>query len=287
MFHKLLVGLILMILFQGCSSSALSTRMAIPLVENQVASINEETDLTLAEQAIPANLKMLEGMLREDPENEILLKNLAEGFCNYAFSFVEDNDPKRASRLYLRGRSYAERILVAAGAPENLTRQNLEQFINSLKTLSADQLPGLYLLGQCWGSWLMLNLDDLNAFVGISKLEAVIQRALELDETYYYAGPHLLAGAFYGGRTKMLGGNPAKARGHFEKCLELTQHKFLIAHVLYAKTYAVQSQNRELFKKLLNQVMDAPADILPEQQLANTVAKQKARKLLELTDELF
>lgn len=287
MLHKLLVGLILMILFQGCSASALSIRMAIPLIESQVASINEEADLTLAEQAIPANLKMLEGMLRENPENEILLKNLAEGFCNYAFGFVEDTDPKRASRLYLRGRNYAERILVAAGAPEHLTLQIPEQFQNSLKTLGPDHLPGLYLLGQCWGAWLMLNLDDLYALVGISKLEAVIQRTLELDETYYYGGPHLLAGAFYGGRTRMLGGNPEKARSHFEKCLELTHHKFLIAHVMYAKTYAVQSQNRELFKKLLNKVIDAPADILPEQRLANTVAKQKALKLLELTDELF
>ena len=287
MLHKLPVGLVILILFQGCSIRALSIRMALPLVENQVASINEETDPALAEQAIPASLKMLEGMLREDPENEVLLKNLAEGFCNYAFSFVEDTDPERASRLYLRGRGYAERILVAAGAPENLIRQNLEQLKNSLKTLDRDQLHGLYWLGQCWGSWLMFNLDDLNTFVGISKVEAVIQRTLELDEAYHYAGPHLLAGAFYGGRTKMLGGNPEKARSHFEKCLELTHHKFLMAYVLYAKTYAVQSQDRELFKKLLSKVMDAPADLLPEQQLANTVAKQKARKLLELTDELF
>ena len=285
MVARLSAGLILLILIHGCSS--LSTRMALPMVESQVASINEETDPVLAEQAIPASLKMLEGLLRDDPENETLLNNLAEGFCGYAFSFVEDADPERASRLYLRGRGYAERLLVANGAPEQLTGQNPEQFKNTLKTLDADHLPGLYWMGQCWAGWLMLNLDDLQAFVAISKVEAILQKTLALDESYHYAGPHLLLGAFYGGRSKMLGGKPGKARGHFEQCIALTQNKFLMAKVLYAKTYAVQMQDRALFKKLLGEVMAAPADILPDQQLANAVAKRKAHKLLESADDLF
>lgn len=282
---RLPAGLILLILFQGCST--LSIRMAIPMVESQYTSINEETDPVLAEQAIPASLKMLEGLLREDPENETLLKNLSEGFCGYAFSFVEDSDPQRASRFYLRGRGYAERLLTAGGAPEHLTGQNPEQLKNSLKTLDVDHLPGLYWMGQCWAGWLMLNLDDLQAFAAISKVEAILQRALELDESYHYAGPHLLLGAFYGGRSKLLGGNPDKARNHFDQCLKLTRNKFLMAKVIYAKTFAVQMQDRSLFKKLLREVMDAPADTLPEQQLANAVAKQKAQKLLESADDLF
>ena len=285
MVARLPAVLILLILFQGCST--LATRMAAPMIQGQYASINEETDPVLAEQAMPASLKMLEGMLRGDPENEALLKNLSEGFCGYAFSFVEDTDPERASLLYLRGRGYAERLLESNGAPENLIRQNPEQFKGTLKTLDADHLHGLYWMGQCWAGWLMLNLDDLQAFVAISKVEAVLQRTLELDASYHYAGPHLLLGAFYGGRSKLLGGKPDKARNHFEQCLKLTQHKFLMAKVIYAKTYAVQMQDRALFKKLLGEVMAAPADILPEQQLANAVAKQKAQKLLESADDLF
>jgi tetratricopeptide (TPR) repeat protein len=285
MIARLSAGLILLIFLHGCSS--ISTRMALPMVESQVASINAETDPILAEQAIPASLKMLEGLLRDDPGNETLLHNLAKGFCGYAFSFVEDTDPERASLLYLRGRGYAERLLVANGMPEKLTGQNLEQFKNKLKTLDADQLPGLYWLGQCWAGWLMHNLDDLQAFVAISKVEATLQRALALDESYHYAGPHLLLGAFYGGRSKMLGGKPDKARDHFEQCLKLTHDKFLMAKVIYAKTYAVQMQDSALFKKLLTAILETPADILPEQQLANAVAKQKAQKLLESADDLF
>ena len=142
-------------------------------------------------------------------------------------------------------------------------------------------------MGQCWAGWLMLNLDNLQAFADISRVEAILQRTLELDESYHYAGPHLLLGAFYGGRPKLLGGNPDKARNHFDQSLKLTRNKFLMAKVIYAKTYAVQMQDSALFKKLLGEVLDAPIDFLPGQQLANAVAKQKAQKLLESADDLF
>jgi hypothetical protein len=49
----------------------------------------------------------------------------------------------------------------------------------------------------------------------------------------------------------------------------------------------VQAQDRDLFEKSLREVISAPADILPEQRLANEVAKQKAKILLEQVDDLF
>ena len=45
--------------------------------------------------------------------------------------------------------------------------------------------------------------------------------------------------------------------------------------------------DEELFKRLLTEVLDAPADALPEARLANEVAKRKAKALLEKTDDLF
>jgi hypothetical protein len=46
--------------------------------------MQEESDADLAEKAIPASLKMLEGLDKEDPENIWILQKLAEGFCGYA-----------------------------------------------------------------------------------------------------------------------------------------------------------------------------------------------------------
>ena len=133
----------------------------------------------------------------------------------------------------------------------------------------------------------MLSLHNPVAFADVSKIEAVMERVLELDEAFHYAGPHLFMGAFYGSRSKLLGGNPEKSRRHFLKSLQLTSNRFLLSRVLFAKTYAVQIQDKKLFDRQLQEVMQAPADIFPEQRLANEVAKLKARRLLEMSDELF
>jgi len=85
----------------------------------------------------------------------------------------------------------------------------------------------------------------------------------------------------------MLGGNPEKSRHHFEKALDLTENKYLLVQLFFAKTYAVQNQDRELFESQLQAVLQAPPDLLPEQRLANQVARKKAAKLLGQIDELF
>ena len=133
----------------------------------------------------------------------------------------------------------------------------------------------------------MLSLDRPEAFADIPRLQRLIERTLELDPGFHFAGPHLLAGAFYGGRSKLLGGDMDKARSHFEENLRLTEGKFLLSRVLYAKTLLVQTQDRDAFLKQLNLVLETPAEILPQQRLANEVAKIKAKKLLESADDLF
>jgi hypothetical protein len=84
-----------------------------------------------------------------------------------------------------------------------------------------------------------------------------------------------------------LGGNPEKAKFHFARNKVLTNSKYLLTPYFVARTVAVQTQDRDLFEKSLQEVIDAPPDILPEQRLANEVAKQKAKIWLERIDDLF
>ena len=56
---------------------------------------------------------------------------------------------------------------------------------------------------------------------------------------------------------------------------------------LYAKHYAVRVQDRELFVETLEEIIAAPDNLLPEQNLANEIAKQQAKDLLEETDDMF
>lgn len=276
-----------LMLLVSCSAQRMAAQLAFPLVQGQYKAMQEEADLGLAAEAIPSNLKMMEGLLKGDESSTPILNNLAEGFCSYSFSFIEDSDPERASALYQRGRGYAVRSLAESSGVKDLLTLTGKEFQFVLKGMNANDLPALFWLGQCWSGWLMLNLGSPETFADISRVEWLMKWTAELNEDYHYAGPHLALGGFYGSRTKMLGGDPGKARYHFERNLELNQRKFLLTQLIYARTYAVQSQDKELFGRLLKEILDSSSNALPEQRLANEVAKQKARKLLDMADELF
>ncbi|MCK5077346.1 MAG: hypothetical protein KAR38_13275, partial [Calditrichia bacterium] len=63
--------------------------------------------------------------------------------------------------------------------------------------------------------------------------------------------------------------------------------KFLITKVFYARFYAVQVQDAELYENLLQEVLDADLEILPDFKLINKLAKQKAQLWIDKKDELF
>jgi tetratricopeptide (TPR) repeat protein len=287
MMRFIFILLLITTLLSGCSSRRLAVQATLPLISSQIISMQEERDADLAEKAIPASLKMLEGLAKEDPENIWILQKLAEGFCGYAFSFLEDSEPDRASGLYLRGKDYAFRALEIQSNGKTWSGLSLDEWSNRLAKVTSSQQPALFWAGQCWGSWLSLNLDSVEAFSSLPRIDALMNRAVALDPNFYYAGPHLFLGAYYGGRSRMLGGNPDKARNHFEQALKITEGKFLLISFLYAKTYAVQNQDRDLFKEQLKKVLEASDDVMPEQRLANQIAKRKAAVLLGEIDELF
>jgi hypothetical protein len=278
---------LLLLVLVGCSTSKMAVQATLPLVGSQIKAMQEERDPVLAKQAIPANLKMLEGLLKQDPENTWILENLAEGFCGYAFSFLEDTEPVRASSLYERGKDFALRATILRTGRNKWEGLSLDEWSRALSDVEISHQPALFWLGQCWGSWLMQNLDSVEAFADIPRLEKLMLKVHELNPAFHHAGPHWFLGAFYGGRSKMLGGNPEKSLHHFEKALELTNNKYLLVRYLFAKTYAVQNQDRKLFESQLQAVVKAPPDLFPEQRLANEVARTKAAQLLGQIDELF
>ena len=85
----------------------------------------------------------------------------------------------------------------------------------------------------------------------------------------------------------MLGGDPERGKKHFERNLEINGGRFLLSYYLYARYYAIQTQNKALCEELLNKVLDAPSNLLPDQRLINEVARQRADILLMDIDDYF
>jgi len=61
----------------------------------------------------------------------------------------------------------------------------------------------------------------------------------------------------------------------------------LLMYYLYAKFYAYQVQDRDLFVKTLEKIIQTPADKYPDMAFANELAKRKAKVLLDNVDMYF
>ena len=287
-----LAGLLAVLALSGCSVQRLAARASAGLVADSFAAVNAEYDLDLAEGGAAAGLPLLEGVLRGDPDAVDVRLLAAEAYSGYALAFVERDDPERAVDLYRRARDHALhawRVAARHGgiaAPGDELWFDLDALERYLADLDPRFVPAVYWTAQGWGGMVKNRPRDPELLADVPVLQALAHFVLRHDPGFGYAGAHVLLGALSGSLPAVLGGGAA-ARDHFEAALELTGRRFLMTHVLYAATYAVQVQNRTLFLALLGEVQAAGFDLLPERRLANAVAQQRAGRLARRVDELF
>lgn len=276
-----------LLLLGACSTGQIVARSSLSLINSGVAVMNRESDLELAKAAIPANLKLVESLILELPEDRDLRIQAAQGFYGYAYSFVEDESRERAAALYQRGVQQGLAALRLAGLPIDPTTASLANLQQALTRLDKDAVPALFWAASNWAKWIDLNRTDPARIAELGKVEALMRRALALDETYYFGGPHIFFGVWYGGRPPLLGGDFTRAERHFAQARKISQGKVLAVEVLYAQYLAVQKNERSVFHEKLEAVLNTPLDIYPYLALANAVAQDKARRLLKREEELF
>ena len=274
------------LLLSGCIQQiAVSTVGGI--VDDGFEGFTEEADLEFARDALPGNLKLIDVLLKSEPDNERLLRLASQGYNSYALAFLEDSDPERARAFYLRGRDHALKILRTDERIAKALSAHPDELRAVLTATPASMVPAAFWAAFGWGSYIYLSLDNTDALADLPRAEALMQFVADNDSAYYYAGADLFLGMLYGSRSKMLGGDPAKSRMHFERALRITDRKFLMAQLYYARSYATQNLDEELFDTLLAEVENASLEILPENRLANAVAKRKAALLKAKKPELF
>jgi hypothetical protein len=250
------------------------------LVPNLTGAFFEECDVDLAREALPGQLKLLEGLLKNAPQNRRFLTALCMGFTGYAMLFVEESAPGRASMLYLRAKSYGLRAL----GMNDLTPQNIDEKLAALDPVSVEPLFWTTL---SWNAWIRLNLDKPTALGQLNMAQKFLDRVMEIDPAFFYGSPYIVYGSMLAAKPKILGGDAARARTYFSKAMALTRGKFFLAQYYYAKTYAVRVQDKGLFLRLIGEVEKRSPDDIKATCLINQVMKQRMSALKAASDELF
>ncbi len=296
--------LLIFVLFAaGCDLQRLTVDQTADILHTGSVALDRESDPQFAREALPASLKTLETFLVSSPDNRKLLELVARGYYSYAFGFLEgdlerakieyaeeatiNSLNRRAVLHYLRSREYGFRLLDKPALKKAAEANDIEKLKAELKKLEKEDVPGLFWAGFGWASAINLSQDNPDLVAGLGTVEVMMKRVEELDENYFDGGIHLFFGVFYASRPEMYGGKPEEAKKHFDRAMEMFGTQNLMIPFLYARFYAPQVQDKELFATLLHQVATANMETEPDRRLNNEIAAERARFWLEHADELI
>jgi len=282
----------------GCSPRTYVLHKVADAVSSGGEGFATDDDPELVRDSVPFALKAMESLLAEQPHHRGLLTSLARGFTQYAAAFVwedaaEASDPEvsragreRARRLYLRAREYGLRGL-SAGRP-GFREEFAADPVKAAAKADREDVPLLFWTGVSWSLAISTAQDDLEMLVDLPRCEALMRRALALQEDFDGGAIHEYFIAFEGGRPEAMGGSAERARRHFERAMEISRGRKVSPLVTLAETVSVRAQDRKEFLDLLDRALDFDArKEAPEYRLANLVAQRKARWLKGRADELF
>ncbi len=289
----------------GCMER-LAANSTVRIMGRASPAVQTFADPYLAEEAIPYSIAQSEGLALVLPDSVPLRVNLLRTYGSYGFGFLEermeqaeaDDDEARiehfrtrASLAYQRARQIGFETMnleeSGDGGPEAAFHRGVDAWKAYLQRFDDDEQTGIvFWTGYAMARYISLNKDNPDVLADLPFAVACFERAYQLDHTYNNFAPHVAMAGYYSRASEALGGQPADARREFEAAINATHRGFLTYLVMEARFYAVMVQDRALYRTLLEEVINA-GDVMPEQRLANQIAKRRARRYLAQIDDLF
>ena len=290
-------AIFLVLLLAACSPK----RYALNSVADALAGSGEggafgrDDDPELVRDAVPFALKTMESLADQLDDNVGLRLGMARGFTQYAYAFVQQpaelgappdlaqKEMLRARRLYVRARDYGlEALKMSRGVSEQELRTPA-----GLGKLGREDVPLMYWTFAPWAAAIASNKRNLELVGDLPLIAGMLDRALQLDETYDQGALHEFAITFDPARPE--GTTPQKQKEHFDRARQLAQGEKISALVTYAQAVDAPAQNKGEYETLLKEAaaFDVDQPKARKNRLANVLAQRRARYLLKHEDDVF
>ena len=295
-----IVVLIAMLLgLYGCSVRQIAANRVGDAIAQGGASFASDDDPELIRAAVPFSLKLIDSLLEESPGHRGLLLAAARGYTQFAYAFVQQEAEQseerdlagalqlqdRARRLYRRARDYGLRAL-ALGTP-GLALQLGADPKRALISMRASEVALLYWTGASWGGLIALSKEDPVVLAELPIVEALMDRALLLDDSFDRGAIHTFMISYEMVRKSGAGDSAERARRHFARAMELSSGQDAAPLLALAETVCVAQQRRTEFEALLQQSLRIDTTRAGGSRLATIMAQRRARWLLSRTENLF
>jgi predicted anti-sigma-YlaC factor YlaD len=283
----------------GCSFKRIAANKLGDAFAGSSGTFASDDDPDLIRAAAPFSLKLVESLLAETPRHESLLLAAASGFTEFSYAFVqqdaeeaEDKDLAvaealrgRARRLYLRARDYGLRGLEARHRGFSGALRADPKKTAGLATVK--DVPLLYWTGTAWAAAISDSKDNPDLIADLPVVEALMERALELNERFGEGALHCFFIAYEMSRPGGAADAAQRAKGHFDRALALSGGGLAAPWVALAEEVCVQKQDLKGFRAALEKALAVDADAKPESRLENLVMQRRAQWLLGRADQLF
>jgi len=281
----------------GCSIQKLAVNKVGDAIAGGGSTYETDDDLELVGDALPFSLKLLESLLAEAPDHRGMLTAACKGFTSYGYAYVQSGDKalsdpdvatdtaikERARRLYLRGLRYGLRRLDVAypGLAEKLA----EDPAGAVLPVKKGDVESLYWSAASLGLAISVSKGDASMIARVPEVEAMLDRAIALDETWGKGSLHEFAITL--AASKPGGGDSKAVKRHFDRALTLSAGARASLFTTYAEASSIAKQDVIEFRAMLAKALAIDPDAHPASRLTNLVAQKRARWLLHHTEDLF
>lgn len=284
-FHA--IFLLAAFLLAGCAGrrSVILERPQAVISAADAATLRNDADKLWKQRDDPPKARQALALYRRafaaDPANVELGTRLARAF-HFAGYYVE-TDPARQDSLFLQGVEIGERVLALNPSFQATYRKTTDE-ARALAALDISWINPIYWTGMNYDRWTS-GQGRLVRYRNKQRVEAYMTRVKELDPNFFYgAVPRYFGVLPTQGRAPFVDIDNAKRE--FDRAVELAPN-FFGNQRTYAETYAVKKKDRELFKKLLEQVINGNPNALPDVAPENKFEQEMAKKMLARIEDYF
>ena len=267
------------------SCASLVSNATAGIAEDLSSAILNNDDPQMVAEGAPAFLIILDALLASDPNNPNLLNAAATLNSSFATAFVA-NEERRALLTSKALRLSLKASCVQISWTCEIRSMPFKDIKTNLKQATYQDVPALYALASGWAGWIQAHRSDWAAIAQLASVKVIMARVVELGEDHENGSPHMYMGVFETLFPPAMGGRPNIGKRHFERAIEISAGRYLMAKVLFAESYARLVFDRELHDRLLKEVLGADPNI-EGLTLINLIAQTQAKALLESADEYF
>tara|TARA_B100001996_G_C18667971_1_gene595568 strand:+ start:2147 stop:3025 length:879 start_codon:yes stop_codon:yes gene_type:complete len=199
--------------------------------------------------------------------------------------FFEKNKIDKA-KLFLNGFKICKKAVYNhpdfSSIYQNAQGDSSFRLLSTISEAPKSLIPGLF----WWANNLSRYLNSKPVLERIKNrelIEVILHRIISLDPSFNYSGAYRIFGSFY---TRIPGIELSQSKNYFDQAINLNPNYFgNFIHL--AEFYYQKAGNKELFNKILTDIINLDPSTYPEIMPENILYQEKAKTLLDKESSLF